>query len=144
MVVLGEQSKLIFKKEEGKMETEAMFEKAGRDKLRFNYKGLCTVEDLWDLPVKALDSIYKELKTRLKQQEDSLLEEKNTIDKTVQIGIDIITYIVKNKLDEKKIREDTKIKAERKQKILGIIANKQDTALSEMSIDDLTKLVNEL
>lgn len=126
------------------METEAMFEKAGRDKLRFNYKGLCTVEDLWDLPVKALDSIYKELKTRLKQQEDSLLEEKNTIDKTVQIGIDIITYIVKNKLDEKKIREDTKIKAERKQKILGIIANKQDTALSEMSIDDLTKLVNEL
>lgn len=126
------------------METEKMFEMAIREKLRFNYKGLCTTEDLWDLSVKALDSIYKELKSQLKQQEDSLLEEKNTIDKTVQLRIDIVTYIVKTKLEEKKIKEDAIIKAERKQKILGIIASKQDAALSEMSIDDLTKLVNEL
>lgn len=126
------------------METEKMFEMAIREKLRFNYKGLCTTEDLWDLSVKALDSIYKGLKSQLKQQEDSLLEEKNTIDKTVQLRIDIVTYIVKTKLEEKKIKEDAIIKAERKQKILGIIASKQDAALSEMSIDDLTKLVNEL
>ena len=51
-----------------------IFERATRMSLRFNFKGLISVEDLWDLSLQDLDSIYKILNSKLKQSsEESLL-----------------------------------------------------------------------
>ena len=41
--------------------TENIFEMATRNKYRFPYKGMISVEDLWDLNQTQLDSIYKAL-----------------------------------------------------------------------------------
>jgi len=122
-----------------------MFEKASRLKLRFIHKGLCTVEDLWDLPLKSLDSIFKELNNRLKmQKEESLLETKSNEDEILDLQVALIKHVVEVRLAEKKLRLDATEKAARKEKLLGIIAEKQEEGLRGMSIEELTGLVNSL
>ena len=122
-----------------------MFEKAVRLKLRFTHKGLCTVEDLWDLPLDSLDRIFKELNTKLKtQKEESLLETRSKEDEILDLKISIVKHIVEVRLSEQKARKDLATKLAKKQNLLGIIAEKQDNALRDLSVDDLTKLVDEL
>lgn len=122
-----------------------MFEKAARLKLRFDYKGLCSVEDLWDLPLKALDAIYKALNTQNKaRKEESLLEVQSEEDELLTLKINIVKRVVEVRLQEKKDRETLVARKEQKQKLLGIIAEKQDESLRSMSIEDLTKLVEGL
>ena len=122
-----------------------MFERASRLKLRFNYKGLLTVEDLWDLPLAALDKIFKKLNfTAKEQKEESLLDTKSSEDETVDLMIGVVRHIVGVRLLEQKAKEDRVAKAAKKQKLLGIIADKQDAALMDMPIEDLAKLVDEL
>lgn len=122
-----------------------MFEKATRMKLRFNYRGLCFVEDLWDLHLKSLDEIYKELNAQNRvQKEESLLETRTKQNDLLDLQIAIVKHIVAVKLQEQKDRQDKVEKSERKQKILSIISEKQDADLRNLSVDDLTKLINEL
>jgi len=118
------------------------FEKSSRVKLRFNYKGLCNDEDLWDIPLRALDTIFKELNLKSKaQNEESLLNTKSAENKILDLKIAIVKHIVEVRLAEKKTREDAVKLADRKEKILGIIAEKQDASLRDMSLEDLAKLV---
>lgn len=122
-----------------------MFEKATRMKLRFNYKGLCAVEDLWNLPVKSLDHIFKNLNSQLKtQKEESLLNVKTAEDHVLDLKVQIIKHIVKTKLDEAEARENKALKAEKKQKLLKVISEKKDKALYDMPVEELEKLVNDL
>ena len=54
-----------------------MFEVATRNKFRFPFKGLISVEDLWELSVDNLDSIFKSLNSEMKKtKEESLLSTK--------------------------------------------------------------------
>jgi hypothetical protein len=122
-----------------------MFEQATRMRLRFACKGLCTVEDLWDMSLSQLDEIYKRLNADLRlRQEDSLLDVRTSESTALQLKINIVKHIVKTKLQEDEARENALLKAEKKRKILGIIAQKQDAELSELSTEELTRMVNEL
>ena len=122
-----------------------MFEKATRLKIRFNYKGLCTVDDLWDIPLRGLDAIFKELNKKIKtQEEENLLGIKTVEDKILDIKINLVKYIVGVKLAEKEDREFAADKKEKKQKILSVIAEKKDKALYEMPVEDLEKMINDL
>ena len=79
-----------------------MFEIATRKKLRFNFKGLKSVEELWDLSLTDLDSIFKGLNSEFKKsQEESLLDTKSEEDKLVELKIQIIKYIVNVKKKKK-------------------------------------------
>lgn len=122
-----------------------MFEKASRLKLRFNYRGMASVEDLWDLPLTALDAIFKTLNAAMKaQKEESLLEIKSQADEILDLQIGIVKHIVEVRLAEQKAKQDEAANATRKQKILGIIADKQDAALQNLPIEELKKLVGEM
>lgn len=124
---------------------DSMFEYATRTKLRFDYRGAASVEDLWDMNVKTLDGIYKKLKAQEKElSEDSLLEESSTENKKLTLEIAIVKYIAETKLAEKKQREEAADKREKKQQIMNIIARKQDEQLEGKSIDELQKMVDEL
>ena len=122
-----------------------MFEKAIRLKLRFDYKDICSTEDLWDLSVKELDSIYKILNKKIKiQEEESLLETKSKDDEIIELKVNIIKYIVKTKIDESNAAKERRDKLSQKQKLLEIVAEKQDQHLREMPLEDLKKMINEL
>lgn len=124
---------------------EKLFETAIRNKYRFNYRGLITTEDLWDLKVEALDSIYKDLvKEAKKSEEESLLEVKTKEAKEVDCKIEIVKYIVKTKLEEKETRKQAAANRIQKQRILELINEKEDESLKSKSIDELKKMVEEL
>lgn len=124
---------------------EKMFEYAARNKVRFPFKGLISVEDLWDLSLTNLDSIYKTLNKQVKQsEEESLLNTKTTVDKELDVQIAIVKHIVAVKLAEQEAREKASAKKAQKQKIMAIIASKQDEALQNSSVEDLQKMLDEL
>lgn len=127
------------------METEAMFERASRIKLRFTYRGLCTVEDLWDIPLKGLDSVFKGLNAQRKDEnEESLLTENSQEDKDLVMAIEIVKHVVQVLLAEREAKKNRATKVARKQKLLAKIADKQDSELDDLSVDDLIKLAEEL
>lgn len=127
------------------MSVENIFEYATRNKVRFSFRGLISVEDLWDLSLTNLDSIYKELNKQSKQsEEESLLNIKTREDELLNVQIEIVKHIVSVKLAEKEAREKASAKKAQKQKIMSIIAAKQDEALQNSSIDELQKMLDEL
>lgn len=127
------------------MTVNNIFEYAVRNKVRFPFKGLISVEDLWDLSVTNLDSIYKTLNKQIKQsEEESLLTVKTNIDTELEVQIAIVKHIVSVKLAEQEAREKAAAKKAQKQKIMSIIATKEDEALKNSSVDDLRKMLDEL
>lgn len=122
-----------------------IFEYATRNKVRFPYKGSISVEDLWDLSVVELDKIYKTLNAQIKkEQEESLLLVNPDENEELIVQIEIIKYIVNVKLVEQAARERAADKAAQRQKIMGILARKQDEALENSSAEDLMKMLAEL
>ena len=127
------------------MEANKMFEVAVRNKFRFPFKGVISVEDLWDLSVQQLDSIFKTLKSQeQKAQEESLLDTRTPEDEALKTKIEIIRYIVTVKLDEAKQAERAKENRDQKQKILGILAEKQDADLRSKTPEELQAMLNQL
>ncbi|MCK9458789.1 MAG: hypothetical protein M0R80_04055 [Proteobacteria bacterium] len=122
-----------------------IFEQATRNRIRFPYKGIVSVEDLWDLSVQELDKIFKFLNKSLKTSEgESLLGTKNKADTDLELQIAIVRHIVEVKLAEMTARELEKEKKQKRQKIMGILVAKQDEALQSLSEADLKKMLDEL
>ena len=123
---------------------EKLFESATRNKIRFGYRGLISTEDLWDLDVEELDGIYKNLMAEKKDSEtESLLSEKKT-NSILEIKIEIVKYIFGVKVDEAKAAELKAENAAKKQKILAILARKQDAELENKSAEELEELIKDL
>lgn len=122
-----------------------MFEIATRTKMRFPFKGMVTVEDLWDLSVQNLDKVFKALNSQRKEaQEESLLNTKSSEDERLETQIEIVKYIVGVKLDEQAARLKAAENKEKKQKIMALMAKKDDEALENMSKEELQKLLDEI
>ena len=129
-----------------------MFEKASRLKLRFETaRGLFTAEDLWDLPLTSprgnpnLDDIAIALNKRLKEvTTESFVTKTTRSNEALQLSFDIVKHVIEVKLAE---NEEAKKKTEQKQRkdrILEILAHKQDKALEDLPIEELQKLAEAL
>lgn len=123
-----------------------MFEMAVRKKFRFPFRGMISTEDLFDLSLTDLDSVYKTLKSQKRAQdaEDSLLSAKTSEDIELNMKIEIVKYIVDIKLAEKAAKENERAKKLQKQKIMSILAEKEDEALHGKSIEELQKMLGDL
>lgn len=117
-----------------------------RNKYRFEFKGLISAEDLFDLKLEDLDVIYKGLKKEEQDLHgDSLLgNDENPAKREVEAKIDIVKSIFAiKKVEMEEARKALANKAQ-KAKILAIIENKQDQELSEKSIEELRKIYDSL
>ena len=127
------------------METTKLFELATRSKMRFPFKGQISVEDLWDLSVENLDTVFKTLNSHVKRaKEESLLQSRTKEDEELDSQIAIVKYIFDVKLAEANARAEAKERREKKQKIAAILHAKQDEELQNKSPEELQKMLDEL
>lgn len=127
------------------MNKNEMFVTATRNKFRFPFRGQISVEDLWDLSVENLDSVYKTLNSQVKKaKEESLLNTKSREDEIIEMQIEIVKYIVSVKQDESAKKVAAKEKKARKQKILEVLAAKEDADLQNKSSEELQAMLSEL
>ena len=127
------------------MTSEKMFEKATRKRFRFPFKGQIGVEELWQLSVEDLDSIFKTLNSLLKQvTEESLLQERTASDVELGVKIEIIKYIVGVKKEEANASVKAKENREKKNRILEVLAAKQDESLKNKTQEELEAMLNDL
>jgi hypothetical protein len=127
-----------------------MFEKASRLHLRFTTAlGNLSVEDLWELPLihhlESLDTIAKDLNRAIKELgEESFVETKSDMDAVLNLKFDIVKHIIAVKLAENEASRNALERKAKKEKIMAIIADKQDDELKGKGIDELKELFNSL
>jgi len=126
------------------IEIGKLFEVASKKKFRFVFKGIIATEDLWDLSVKDLNVIFKDLNKQVKQTvEESLLDIQTEKDTDLDNMLRIVKYIASIKLAEIENAKQAKSRKEKKEKIMSIIASKQDEALENKSVDELMAMLDE-
>lgn len=122
-----------------------LFVMAARQKYRFPYKGMISVEDLWDLGPQALDGVFKELNAQLKRHgEESLLAAPSKEVAVIENKIEIIKFILNTKLQEQAAREQAHANAQQRQHIMEIIASKEEDALRRLSADELREMLGKI
>jgi len=132
-----------------------MFEKASRLKLRFDTpQGSLTVEELWELPLTSkpgkanLDDIARGLNRLLREAGDDESFVKATAvrgaSETNKLRFELVKYVIQVRLAESEALSKAQANRAQKHRILELIAQKQDAALSEKSIEDLTAMVETL
>lgn len=121
-----------------------LFKVASKKKYRFTYKGVVTVEDLWDLSVEELDKIYKSLKSKQKAEaEESLLATTSKEDKELNNKIEIVKIVVADKLEAREKATKSAEKRAKNQRILEIMADKADAELKAKSLDELRAMLDD-
>lgn len=123
----------------------SIYKQALRQNLRFIYKGTRSVEELWDLSLEELDLMYQELSSqREAKSRASLLVAKNTESTALDLQIEIVKDVVETLLKEKADRVDAADKAAKRQRILQAIAKKENSAIDEMPLEELQKMIADL
>lgn len=130
---------------------ERMFERASKLKLRFQtVKGSLTAEDLWDLPLlsrtgASLDNLAKSLNKAVKDSGDeSFVLKKNEVNNILELKFEIVKRVIEVRLEEAEVRDKAAENKAKKERIMNFIAAKEDEALLGKSVEELTKLVEEL
>ena len=121
-----------------------IYEAAIRNKYRFPYKGMITIEDLWDLNFIALDNIYKSLNSEKKQDSEDSLITPVVANTEIENKIAIVKYVYEVKKAEADARKLASENRKKKERIMEIIANRQDAALQNMSDDELKAMLESM
>ena len=134
------------------MNTENLHEYAARNKIRFaSSKGEISVEHLWDVPLRSrdgfnLDAIAKAANKALKAaSEESFVETKRTpAHEKLEVALEIVKRVINVKLaEEAAAKKSAENRAER-DKLLKILAEKQDGKLSALSEEEIRQRIEKL
>lgn len=126
-----------------------MFAQAARLKLRFNTsKGLLTVEDLFDLPLSKgvinLNDLAKAVSRQLKAEQlddEDFVGTKTKSSSALQLQLDILKYVIAEKLKEVEELSSAKDRKEHNRVIMDLIAQKQQQEMAGKSVAELQALL---
>lgn len=120
-----------------------MYKEAAKNKLRFTTsKGVLTTEQLWDLSINELDSLAVKLQEEYESSgKKSFLVRRSVKDKTVKLKFDIVLDVLNTKSDEMESLKEAREVKEHNEKILHLIAEKQDESLKGKSIKQLESML---
>lgn len=127
-----------------------MFEQAARLKLRFETsQGIWSVEELWEAPLThtkrvSLNDIAISLHNQLKHDTVSFVEEEERPDARLQLSFDIVKHIIGVRKAEMKTLADARAKSEQKQKLLAVLARREDNELESKSPDEIRAMIEAL
>lgn len=121
-----------------------IFEYAAMNRLRFQYKGSITTEDLYSLSVKALDEIYQGLAAELaaKQGAKSLMAKQDKDTEQLTIKMKIVEYIYGQKIAQTEAAKRAAAQKQQDQVILDLIAKKEQQALEGKSVEELRAMLS--
>lgn len=123
-----------------------IFERASRGKLRFESSvGDLTAEQLWDLPLTAkgdrpdLDKLARGVNSELKGlEEGSFVQITPDPRKTeLELKLEILKHVIESKLADKARAEKAAENAERKRRLMAILATKEDEALAGKTKEEI-------
>lgn len=121
-----------------------IFEQATKMHLRFQHRGMLSVEDLWELDLAELDMIYRGLREQQKtEQQDSLLDNSN-VNTKLALRVEIVKYIFGVKQAANEARKLAAANAVRKQQLLEVLARKQAAGLEEMTEGEIRAAIEAL
>ena len=123
-----------------------MFEKASRLRLKFKLSnGVVSTEDLWGLSLESLNAVAVGLHKEIKDSDDiSFISDKSGASEHTLLRFEIVKHVIGVLLSEKQSANDKVEKDAMRAKLLQLIDNKKDSALSELSVKELLKKVNKL
>lgn len=122
-----------------------IFEKALKLKVRFEYKGVLSAEDLWDLSLTDLDVIYRKLKSASRNSSDEgLLDTRKPEDTLLDLKIEIVKHVFEVKKDENEERKAKAQKKEQKAKLMEVLEQRQNAELLNKSPEEIQKMIDEL
>lgn len=123
-----------------------MWLEALQKRLRFEFKGLISTEDLFDLDMSSLDIIYQKLSKELREiSGDSLLDNERADEIAwVQLKLDVVKHVFDIKKAEAEALRQKIANAEEKQRIMHIINEKENAELANLSINELKEKLNDL
>lgn len=126
-----------------------LFELATRQKLRFaSPKGLLATEDLWDLPMTgntSLDTVSKLANRDVKvSAEESFVVDATPVNDIAVLKLDVLKHIIAVRKAEQAARMAAQEKADRRRKLLDLLAEKDNEKDAAMSREEILKELESL
>lgn len=130
-----------------------LFENASRLKLRFDTpRGSLSIEDLWDLPLISrtgninLDDIARDLHRQVRETdgEVSFVTPAQGPNETLQLSFELVKHVIGVRVAERDAAAEAAVRKEKKQRLLELIARKEDETLAGKSLEELRAMVEGL
>ncbi len=129
-----------------------IFEQASILKLRFpSSKGELTTEQLWELPLQSksqfdLDNVAKAVNGQLRAvtEESFVSTATNPAKDTLQTKLEIVKHIIAAKITENTALRNAAARKAEREKLVGILADKQDEQLKALTPDAIRARIAEL
>jgi hypothetical protein len=130
--------------------TTNIFERASRLKIRFpSAAGNLSAEDLWDLPLTSsrganLNDIAIGLYGRVKNEQVSFVDDVKKPDEATELSFEIVKHVISVKKAENADAAARAERREKKQRLLELMARKEEEQLAGKSLAELRELVDQL